>query len=285
MFRGIALGGGGVRAGLQLGALKALEQRQGHLQFPDGFWGCSAGAVLATGLAFNLSVTQLTSLFQSHLSLTNVLPPVRLRDVADLPTTKGLFSMDTYAETLVSAFGSQGVDLRGKTIADAPHPLHILASNLTTQTPVVFAKRVPILDALLCSSCLPFVFTPQILYNNVYVDGGVMIDCLDTIVPEECLVLHISEMAASVYPSHLAEMDLSSFLYAVYRSSRHRPTGRNVMWLRNASVSILQELSPEEKDALLAEGYSQALAFLSKRFPQELENGGSRTLPVVGGEE
>lgn len=285
MFRGLALGGGGVRAGLHLGALKALEQRQGHLRFPDGIWGSSAGAVLATGLAFNLSVAQLTTLFQTHLSLDTILPPLRLRAMADLPTTKGVFSMETYEETIVSAFASQGIELRGKTIGDAPHPLYIVATNLTTRMPTVFSKQVPILDALRCSSCIPLVFTPQVLYNNVYVDGGVMIDCLETIVPEDCLVVHISEAPTAVYPSTLTSMDLGSFLYAVYRSARQRPTGRNVLWLRNATVSILQELSPEEKDALIAEGFSQALAFLAKRFPQELEESRCSPPAIVRGQE
>lgn len=284
MFRGLALGGGGVRAGLHLGALRALAERQGHLQFPGGIWGCSAGAVLATGVAFHLTVPQLTTLY-TQLRLSSVLPPLRLRDVTELPTAKGVFSMEAYEEELVTAFASCGVDLRGKTIADAPQPLFIVASNLTTQSTTVFSKQVPILDALRCSSCLPLVFTPQVLYNNVYVDGGVTLDCLDAVVSEDCLVIHISEMPVPIYPSTLASMDLGAFLYSVYRSSRRRPFGTNVLWLRNNTVSILQDLSQSEKEALIGEGYSQALGFLSKRAAQEVQDRDAGALPVVGGEE
>ena len=285
MFRSLALGGGGVRAGLQIGALRALEETRGSLVFPDGYWGCSAGAIVATALAFNLTVAQIAHLFQSHMALSKSMPPLRLSSFADLPTTKGLFPMDQYEAHIVEAFRLYGIDLTTKTIADAPHPLHIVASNMTTKMTTIFTKQVRILDAIRCSSCLPFVFQPQVLYNNVYLDGGVMVDCLDSLVPDDCLVLHISELPTHLYASRLETMDFTSYLYAIYRCARTRPVKPNVLWLRNSSVSILQELTSEQKEALVEDGYSSAVAFLTKRVAKERKDVSGGALPAVVCEE
>lgn len=281
MFRSLALGGGGVRAGLQIGALKALEAAQGHLQFPDGLWGCSAGALLATAVAFNLTTSQIESMYVSRMDLGTILPRPRLESFTDLMTKKGFFSMDAYEQAIVDAFDVHGIDLRTKTIADAPQPLHIVASNLTTQNPTVFRKQVRILDALRCSACIPLVFQPQVLYNNVYVDGGVLVDCLDSLVDPDCLVLHISEPVETLYVRDVETMSLPSYVHRIYRSMRGRPSGRNVLWLHNRTTGILQDLTEEEKRALIAEGASQARAFLAKRFAKEHQDVVGSSLSTV----
>lgn len=272
MFRGLALGGGGVRAGLHVGALAVLEQTRGSLTFPDGIWGCSAGAVLATAVAFNLTSAQIRSMYTTHMTLSSVVPPPRLECLADLVTKKGLFTMDRYEASIVAAFNAHGIDLTTKTIADAPQPLYIVASNLTTHNPTVFTKQVRILDAIRCSSCLPILFQPEVLYNHVYVDGGVFIDCLDTMVGPETLVLHISDPGEKLYAAELGSLSLATYLHRLYRSMRGRPTSRTVLWLRNSTVGLVQDLSPSERESLMEEGASQTRAFLTKRLAKEGKN-------------
>ena len=281
MFRSLALGGGGVRAGLHVGALKALEASRGSLSFPDGLWGCSAGAVLATAVAFNLTAAQVADLYRNHMDITAVIPPPKLSALAELATTKGMFSMDQYEQAIITAFKTHGIDLTDKTLADTPQPLYIVASDMTTHNPTVFTKQVRILDALRCSSCIPILFQPQVLYNHVYLDGGLFVDCLSSLVPPDCLVLHISDPGEKLYASELESIPLTSYFHRIYRSLRGRPTAPNVLWLQNSSIGILQEMTPAQKDALCEQGTSQTLAFLSKRAAQEVEKRDRGTLPVV----
>lgn len=281
MFRSLALGGGGVRAGLHVGALNALEATRGSLSFPDGLWGCSAGAVLATAVAFNLTAAQVADLYRSHMDITSVIPTPKLSALADLATTKGMFSMDQYEQAIVTAFKTHGVDLTDKTLADTPQPLYIVASDMTTHNPTVFTKQVRILDALRCSSCLPILFQPQVLYNHVYLDGGLFVDCLSSLVPADCLVLHISDPGEKLYASELESIPFTTYLYRIYRSMRGRPTAPNVLWLQNSSVSLLQEMTPAQKDALCEQGASQTLAFLSKRLAKEVEKSDRGATSVV----
>lgn len=280
MFSSLALGGGGVRGGLHVGALVALERVRGNLQFQDGIYGCSVGSILATAVAFNLTSQQIQTMFDTYFDLQRFVPPLRLTSLTDLSVKKGLFSMDMLESTLIEAFQSQAIDLRNKLISDAPQPLYIVASNMTTYTTTVFSGTVPILDAIKCSSCLPMVFAPQILYNQVYLDGGILIDSLESIAPTDCLTLHISAPRETIFPNELSDMTLTSYLHRVYRGMRTKPPTRNMLWLHNSTIGLLQELTPADKALLVEQGTSQTLAFLAKRFPQEFEKSVDTSLSV-----
>ncbi len=271
MYQALALGGGGVRGGLHVGALAALERVRGNLEFPGGIYGCSVGSIVATAVAFGMSAAQIRTMFDTHFDLDKFIPPLRLSTVTDLPDRKGLFSMDLLEQTLLTAFRSQSVDLEDKVLNDAPQKLYIVASNMTRQTPTVFQGNVRVLDAIKCSSCLPFVFVPQVLYNQVYLDGGILVDSLSELTPPDTLVLHISAPAEGIYPQDISTINLPTYIHRVYRSMRPKPVGSNVLWLQNTTISILQQLTPADKTLLYDQGYSQASAFLTKRFPQKLE--------------
>jgi hypothetical protein len=268
MFRSIAFGGGGVRGGLHVGALAALESHRGNLLFPDGIYGSSIGSIVATAVAFNLSATQIKSMFDSHFQLSKILPPLKLESALSLMYNKGIFPMTLFEETVVDAFLSQGVDLRDKTIGDSPQKLHIFASNLTTTRSTILTGKVPVLTAIRCSCCLPFVFEPQLLYNNLYVDGGVCLHYLDSAVPSDCLVLHISRTTKPLTASNLDSLTILDYMGDIYEVSRRSSLGKNTIWFENNEIGILQELTPEIKDMLYTQGRSQTLAFLAKRAPQ-----------------
>lgn len=271
MFSSIALGGGGVRGGLHIGALASIEKLQGHLSFPNGIYGCSIGSIVATAVAFNLKANQIRDMFNTYMNLHMVLPEIRLSTITDFPAKKGLFPMEPFEEIIVQAFRSQNIDLVGKTLDDAPQKLFIVASNMTTRRINILQGNVPILKALRCSSCLPFVFIPQVLYNNVYLDGGLMAESLDSIVPKDCLVIHISEAGSSILPDKLEETSLPTFLYQIYRNTRHTPSGPNVLWLQDMTIGILHDLTPKDKEYLYNQGYLQTTTFFTERLAKKIE--------------
>ena len=192
-----------MRGALHVGGLKALLQVQDTLTFPDGIYGYSIGSMVATALAFNLSVDQIAQMIDEAMHLDVILGNVKLSCFTDLLDKCGLVSMDTVETALVKAFLAHGVDLRGKVIADAPQKLYIGASNLTTRKPVFFTGQVPILTAIRASCCIPCVFQPQIVYNNVYVDGGVYMYYFDEYLPKDCLSFIVSYTPSALRPQDL----------------------------------------------------------------------------------
>lgn len=272
MFRSIALGGGGARGGLLIGALSAIEKHQGNLVFPDGIYGSSVGSIVAIAVGCGFTSTTLRNLlYDPILNMDNIIPPVRLSCLTSAPAKKGLFSMDLFEETLLALFEKHGYDLRSKTFHDLEQPVKVLTSNMTTGQATFLTGSVRLIDAMRCSCCLPFVFQPQILYNNVYLDGGVFTHHLHTIVPDDTLVIDMTSPPRPIFPTEVESMSLSSYIDVVYQSARKQTLPSNVLVLSNANVSIIGAVSDKDKDRMFQEGYDKTLGFLTQRSPQKLE--------------
>ena len=270
MFRSIALGGGGVRGGIHIGGLRALAEHQ-PLVFPDGIYGCSVGSIIATALAFGVSVDQLESMLYTEFMLSNFIPPMSLASAISFQSKKGMFSMDMLEETILRGFDRVGIDLRGKVIADAPQKLWILASNLTSRKSTFLTGRVPILAAIKASSCIPFVYQPQVIYNQVYLDGGVSCDCIGSVVPRDTLVFHLAYSQGSIVPSTLTDMQIGDFFRNVYASVRGgiRQQFPNVLNFNETKLGPLSDVGDTEKKYMLDLGYEQASSFFAKFASQK----------------
>jgi len=269
MYRSIALGGGGSRGGLLVGALTALEEEMGHLQFPDGIYGCSVGSIAAVGLGCGMNAEQLNAFFRDPgLTISGFFPTLRLHHLQDLPAKKGLFPMTDWCAKLEECFERNGFPIRGKKLNDLPQKVKLLASNMTTLKPVLFSGDVLVVDAIRSSCCLPFLFEPQIVYNNVYIDGGVFTPCIADIVPPTCLTLHITARPVPIYPSTLETVSYGQTLYTLWYSffMQHDLTRfKNLVWLDDDTVNILTETTPADKESMFQNGHLQMSRFISKR--------------------
>lgn len=275
MFPSLALAGGGMRTGIMLGALSVVEQTIG-LEFPDGLYGCSAGAVIAAALAFRIPLAKIREMFEEEINASTILPSIGLSSITGFTTIKGLFHMNTLKETLIKAFGRAGVDLKGKLIEDAPQKLYIIASNMTKRKATLFTGKVPLLDALLCSMCLPYVFHPQVLYDQVFIDGGLYAHNIHSVVPSDCLVLHITRGNYYLTAERLKSIDVMTYFMIMYESASAIRLPLNVMTFRNDEFGTLQSLTAEQKKKMFDQGVSVAGLFFAERPTKEPEE------PVLG---
>jgi hypothetical protein len=277
MFKALALGGGGIRGFLIFGALKALQKQRGNLTFPDGVYGCSVGAVIATAIAFGLTYEQMEEVGYKFVNTSAFLPSYRHATILAFTQKKGLFTMDLMEELFLRIFDSVGIDLRGKIISDAPQKLYLVASNITTQKMTLLTGNIPLLAALKASCCLPFIYHPQVIHNQLYLDGGVYAENMTDAVPKGTLIFDIAHIRQPVFTSTLESMsifDMVRTLWAGLRSIRATTDSLN---LHIDGIYLLDELKDEDKTRMIEAGYAQALRFFAKRFPKEVEN-------VVGGD-
>lgn len=259
-LRSIALGGGGTRGGLHVGALQALLEIKGDLAFPDGIYGASIGAMFATALAFGVELPRIRQMADTYLTVTTIVPELRLDHLLTLPARKGVFPMTALVDKIAVAFLEVGLDLRGKRCSDAKYPLFIAASNMTTAKATLLTGDVLVLDAIRCSACIPVVFEPQVLYGQIYLDAGVFLRSLGSIVPKETLVLHIGTEG----PHSITEQStLSEILWACYTGRAALYKGTNVCRMTGVPYGPLAELTQADRDRMVHEGYSQTHAFLA----------------------
>lgn len=167
---------------MHIGALQELKRHQ-ELVFPDGVWGCSVGSIIGILVAFQLDLK--TELISKYMDFDNLVGDIKFKDVQNVFGAKGLFSMDKFTDTMSGFFKQEyDLDITTTKIGDSKMPLFIVASNISKGIPTIFSNDVLLIDAIRCSCCIPLVYKPQELYGQLYVDGGLLVPYLCTIVPD-----------------------------------------------------------------------------------------------------
>lgn len=199
VFRRLALGGGGAKGILHVGALQELSKQQ-TLEFPNGVYGSSIGSILATYVAFGLPIDSTVPLLKKYLVLEKIAPKPNFTQMAKSLSTKGMYDMDAFETLLIEFFQDAGLDIRNKKLTDAKMPLYIVASNITKGIPTIFSKDTPVISALKCSCCIPGIFRPQALYDQLYVDGDLFTPAISNIIPKDdaTLILNLKKQTPKV---------------------------------------------------------------------------------------
>ena len=218
IFRRLALGGGGAKGILHVGALQELSKRQ-SLDFPKGVYGSSIGSILATYIAFGLPIDNTVPLLKKYLVLEKIAPKPNFTQMAKSLSTKGMYDMDSFEKLLIEFFQDAGIDIKDKKIIDAKMPLHIVASNITKGIPTIFSKDVSIISAIKCSCCVPGIFRPQPLYDQLYVDGDLFTPAISKIIPndEETLILNLKKQGPKLMtPQNIEDISPLEYIGNLY---------------------------------------------------------------------
>lgn len=260
MYTSIALGGGGTRGGLHMGALKAIQEIQGDLNFPDGIYGCSVGALFAVALAFQIPLDIMEKIYNESFSLDTLFPSLSLIQIQTMMDRKGLFRIEDSIDKFMNSCEKYGYNFRDKLIEDSPQKLYILTSNLTSGKRNLLTGKVPIYNALCCSCCIPLVFEPVVLYNQLHVDGGVFTRCMLDAIPKETLLLHISGTGGRINPGS----SLGEILFCCYGGNSSQYCGKNIIRIKIDDVGILTKVDDSIKQRMIKQGYNQTKEFLTK---------------------
>lgn len=159
---GLALSGGGARGIAHLGVLKALEELGVSVHEMAG---TSAGSIAAAFYTHGYSPEEAMDIIANTSFFKAVWPSFRLSGL--LSTSKGEAIIRRYIES--------------DSFEQANRPLKVVATNLNSGKPEVFTSG-SLVKSLMASSCIPFMFQPVEIENNLYVDGGISNN-----LPAECL--------------------------------------------------------------------------------------------------
>jgi len=274
-FKILALGGGGTKGVLHIGALRYLEEKYGNLQekFSGGFYGCSVGSVFAIGLAFGLTTDAMCRMVTMFSSFSEIL--VNKKSLSDLKNSvnkKGLFDLTVLEEFFAEMFNSEGINLRNKKISDSPYPLYICASNITKHVITVFKGDVPILSAAGASCCIPIIFCPKIINTNAYIDGGYFTNVIMNFIPaenrESTLSISIAHDNPRLTPSNLVKISSIKYLYALYVVSclyeeKMNKLSNNIELNHNLPSGI-SDVGETERKEMISRGYELTSSFFAK---------------------
>lgn len=242
-LRGLALGGGGIKAYAQVGALKNLQRH--HLSF-DAFSGTSMGAIVATLLAAGVELSHIETILlklehdildQKLLKASNVQVFPLLKQ-----STTGLIKPDAFIKLLEAILEP----LQIKHLRDVQAPLIISSVDLISGQLVYFTNRkawfhdvrgmvvfddATIIEALQASCSFPMVFETMNFRGLQLVDGGVLLNLpvepLNTIGIEQILAISMEALPSPKRTEKVSELGpriLEMMAYDMIHRNAHRAT-------------------------------------------------------------
>jgi len=151
---GMALSGGGARGIAHLGALQALEE---NWKFPSSLSGTSAGAIAAAFYAAGNRPWDIMKIFKesNYFGLSHL-----------LIGQEGVFDLEGLRELLET-------HIPFRRFEELPVPIFVAATDLTANRSFIF-RSGPLIEPILASSCVPFIFQPVVLEGKEWVDGGIL---------------------------------------------------------------------------------------------------------------
>jgi NTE family protein len=171
---GIVLSGGGIRGIAHLGILKALVNTGIKFSHVSG---TSAGAIAGAFYAAGIDPEEGLNIFMKTRLLRFVRPALG---------SLGLINIENTSQILMEYFPHDKIE-------DLKTPLTICATNFSEGN-LVYFKKGPLIRSILASSCIPGIFKPIMIENQMYVDGGILnnfpveplLDNCDYIVGSSC---------------------------------------------------------------------------------------------------
>lgn len=151
---GIVLSGGGIRGIAHLGVLKAFINA--GIQFSH-ISGTSAGSIAGAFYAAGIDPEEGLHIFMKTKLLRFVRPALG---------NLGLINIEHTADLLKSYFPHDKIE-------DLKIPLTIAATNFS-EGELVYFNKGPLIRAIQASCCIPGIFKPIMINEQMYVDGGVL---------------------------------------------------------------------------------------------------------------
>ncbi len=163
---GLVLSGGGFKGVAHVGAIKAFEEAD--IQ-PSYISGTSAGAIVGALYAGGYS-TEVIKDFFYETSIFRLNRFTRKKP--------GVFDSEKFAEDLSKFFPKNSFEVLQK-------DLFITATNLVEGTIKVFSSG-PLIAPILASAAFPGVFSPVMINDALYADGGILDNFPVTPLTEHC---------------------------------------------------------------------------------------------------
>lgn len=243
---GLALGGGAILGAAHVGVLRALEERKIKI---CSIAGTSIGAFIATMYAFGLSPGEIEDKTKD----------LNWLDAASFSISRyGLLSNEKLGDILIETLGDVSFE-------DAQIPLAMVATDIGACQKVVL-KEGNVAEAVMASTCIPGIFIPVEINDQLLVDGGLVENVPLTPLKDlgADIVWGVDLNAKRKYrkPDDIIDILANALDLAIDNATR--------LQTEEADLLIAPELSAynradvENLDDLIKEGYDAAREILDK---------------------
>ncbi|MCR4765412.1 MAG: patatin-like phospholipase family protein [Bacteroidaceae bacterium] len=243
---GFVLSGGFIKGFAHLGAIQALIERDIRPQIISS---TSAGSLVGALYADGNEPYQVLEFFDG-LTFTDLTKPV-------LPTT-GFFELAELQEFLQ-------VHLKRKRIELLPVPMVITATDLDNGR-LVYFRRGDIAQCVAASCCMPVLFSPVVIDNTHFVDGGVLMNLPVSPIREECeciYAINVSPLLTPDYKKNIISIAERSYQF-IFRSNTFPEREMADVLIEPVNLSGYSNLDLDRSREIFMAGYNTANEILSQ---------------------
>lgn len=179
-FTSIVIAGGATKMLCSIGVLRYLEELK-LTKYIKNYIGTSAGAIFSAMFAMGFNSNEILEFFDENLCKDNQVKQFNIDDIFNILDTYGLSCGDNleifFKRMIIKKLGVMNENITFIEFAKLTGKnLVITVSNLTMEKPEYWSvdtkPNISILKALRASCAIPILFSPIVIDNCYYVDGG-----------------------------------------------------------------------------------------------------------------
>jgi len=247
---GIVLSGGGARGIAHLGALQALEDLDisvSHLS------GTSAGAIAAVLYAAGNTPVEIMEIFKesSYFGLSHL-----------LLNKGGMFDLEALRELLEK-------HIPFKNLEDLPITVFVAATDLSANRSVIFSSG-RIVDVVLASACIPFIFEPIRFQGRQWIDGGILNNFPVEPLLQHCNCVigsHVNRLDAEIPPSRRKIHILERSFHMAISASVYEKSSSCSVFLDPPGLSAYGMFDVKKAQAIFDIGYNHCMLHSGELAP------------------
>lgn len=257
-----------------IGALRVLENARPNLYAQiQGFAGTSIGALIALVLCCGGDASALEKIVMDK-NMTDITGRV---NVSLLLSDHGLIKTDAtlgawVAEIMQHYFGRTNITFQ-QLYRQTNRELTVVVSNLTQGRLEYWnhktAPERSVLTAVCASACFPMLFTPVIIDDQVYVDGGLGDNFPYSQYPlSETIGFNYGKVVLPNNPSSIVEYMAKVVNFIANRSEMNLPPGANIVDINPGPILIIDFfMDAKKKRELIQAGDKCCKEWVLRRIP------------------
>lgn len=240
---GLALGGGAVLGAVHIGVMKALDDNNIKVECISG---TSIGALIASLYACGLDGKNIERLLSKQGWF----------DISKISISKmGILTNEKLGKFIDKHVGSKSFD-------ETQTPLAIVASDLIEGEKVII-KEGKIADAVMASTCVPGIFTPVTINDQVLVDGGITENIPITPLKEfhcETIVGIDLTNVKNIEPKNIFDVIMNAFNIAQHNTARLQQVDADIVI--TPDLSNFNFVDTKQIPKLIDIGYEDTLSII-----------------------
>jgi NTE family protein len=243
---GLALGGGAVFGAAHIGVLKALEEFEISVSYIAG---TSIGAFVSAFYAFNKNWEEIEKIAED----------LKWLDISGISLSKfGLLNNERLGKLIREHIGN-------KKLEQSEIPVAMVSTDISTGEKIVL-REGNVAEAVMASTCIPGIFVPVEINDNLLVDGGIVENVPITPLKEmgANFIIGVDLMAEYKHkrPENIIEILLNAFDFTIISTTKSQTEEADL--LIKPDLTAFNMVDTTQVADLIEEGYLGAKKVLKK---------------------